>query len=471
MNNTICAIATGQGGAIGIIRISGEEALPITHKIFKPTTNRNLLSQKGYTISYGTIIDEKENVVDEVLISLFRAPHSYTGEDSVEISCHASTYILQKILELLINNGCTPAKPGEFTERAFLNGKMDLSQAEAVADVIAAQSASAHKIAINQIRGGISKELHDLREQLLHILSLLELELDFSDHEDLEFADREELLELATHINDKFEKLLSTFKSGNAIKNGIPVAIIGDTNAGKSTLLNRLVGEERAIVSDIRGTTRDVIEDVVVIDGVLFRFIDTAGIRDTTDIIEQMGIDRTFSKLRNAEIVLWVVDIDHAEHEVANSYKQIEFATSNTKLILLLNKVDVYNKDVKQIKEQVLSFIDSVNTNTEPKPDISVLTISAKCNIGIDRLKEELSKFTAQLNTEDVVLSNVRHYDAFKRANEAILRVINGLHNNLSGEFISQDLHDCTNALGEIIGSVSSQEVLNNIFSKFCIGK
>ena len=275
MNNTICAIATGQGGAIGIIRISGEEALPITHKIFKPTTNRNLLSQKGYTISYGTIIDEKENVVDEVLISLFRAPHSYTGEDSVEISCHASTYILQKILELLINNGCTPAKPGEFTERAFLNGKMDLSQAEAVADVIAAQSASAHKIAINQIRGGISKELHDLREQLLHILSLLELELDFSDHEDLEFADREELLELATHINDKFEKLLSTFKSGNAIKNGIPVAIIGDTNAGKSTLLNRLVGEERAIVSDIRGTTRDVIEDVVVIDGVLFRFIDT----------------------------------------------------------------------------------------------------------------------------------------------------------------------------------------------------
>lgn len=470
MNKTICAIATGQGGAIGIIRVSGEKAISITQKIFRPASGQGLSLQKGYTISYGTIIDTEGSVIDEVLISVFRSPHSYTGENCVEISCHASSYILQKILELLIHHGCATAKPGEFTERAFLNGKMDLSQAEAVADVIAAQSASAHKIAINQIRGGISKELNKLREKLLNILSLLELELDFSDHEDLEFADRDELMALAKHINDEIDQLLGTFKSGNAIKNGIPVAIIGDTNAGKSTLLNRLVGEERAIVSDIRGTTRDVIEDTVVIDGVLFRFIDTAGIRETTDVIEQMGIDRTFSKLRQAEIVLWVVDLEHADVEIANIYKQIASATSDSKLIILLNKTDIHDKDESEIKEHVLSLIHS-DTKNSFSHDISIFAISAKRGDGIDKLKATLSEFTKRLNTEDVVLSNVRHFDAFKRANEALLRVIDGLQNALSGEFISQDLHECTEALGEIIGKVSSQDVLNNIFSKFCIGK
>ncbi|MDR0892798.1 MAG: tRNA uridine-5-carboxymethylaminomethyl(34) synthesis GTPase MnmE, partial [Mediterranea sp.] len=305
--DTICAIATAQGGAIGVIRVSGPEAISITERIFRPAqTNKLLSKQKPYTLTFGRIVDGEE-VVDEVLVSLFRAPHSYTGEESVEISCHGSAYILQRITQLLIKDGCRMAHPGEYTQRAFLNGKMDLSQAEAVADLIASTSAATHRLAMSQMRGGFSKELAALRDKLLHFTSLIELELDFSDHEDVEFADRSALHALADEIETVLARLTHSFSVGNAIKNGIPVAIIGETNAGKSTLLNTLVGEERAIVSDIHGTTRDVIEDTINLGGITFRFIDTAGIRETTDTIETLGIERTFQKVAQAEIVLWVI--------------------------------------------------------------------------------------------------------------------------------------------------------------------
>ena len=307
-DDTICAIATAQGGAIGTIRVSGKEAITITDKIFTPVSGAPLSDRKPYTLTFGHITNEIGEIVDEVLVSLFRGPHSYTGEDSTEISCHGSSYILQQVMQLLIKNGCRAAGPGEFTQRAFLNGKMDLSQAEAVADLIASTSAATHRMAMNQMRGGFSRELSALREKLLHLTSLMELELDFSDHEELEFADRSELSEIASQVETVIKGLVNSFSVGNAIKNGIPVAIIGETNAGKSTLLNALLNEERAIVSDIHGTTRDVIEDTMNIDGILFRFIDTAGIRETTDTIESLGIERSFQKLDQASIVLWVID-------------------------------------------------------------------------------------------------------------------------------------------------------------------
>jgi tRNA modification GTPase len=311
MNNhqdTICAISTAQGGAIGVIRVSGSEAIAITSKIFVPLNNIPLEERKAYTLIFGKIMGDNNEMIDEVLVSLFRAPHSYTGEDAVEISCHGSTYILQQIMQRLIHEGCRMAKPGEYTQRAFLNGKMDLSQAEAVADLIASSSAATHRLAMNQMRGGFSKELSELRDKLLHLTSLMELELDFSDHEELEFADRSELQSIADEIEHLISKLTDSFSIGNAIKNGIPVAIIGETNAGKSTLLNALLNEEKAIVSDIHGTTRDVIEDTINIQGITFRFIDTAGIRETSDTIESIGIKRTFEKLEQANIVLWMID-------------------------------------------------------------------------------------------------------------------------------------------------------------------
>ncbi|WP_334168516.1 tRNA uridine-5-carboxymethylaminomethyl(34) synthesis GTPase MnmE, partial [Phocaeicola paurosaccharolyticus] len=306
--DTICAIATAQGGAIGTIRVSGPSAVEITSSIFKPIKGKGLLERKPYTLTFGNITNKRGDIVDEVLVSLFRAPHSYTGEDSTEIMCHGSSYILQQVMQLLIQNGCRSANAGEFTQRAFLNGKMDLSQAEAVADLVASSSAASHKLAMSQMRGGFSKELTQLRDKLLHITSLMELELDFSDHEDLEFADRNDLKELAANIETVITRLAQSFSVGNVIKNGIPVAIIGETNVGKSTLLNALLNEEKAIVSDIHGTTRDVIEDTMNIGGVTFRFIDTAGIRQTTDKIENIGIERTFQKLSQADIVLWMID-------------------------------------------------------------------------------------------------------------------------------------------------------------------
>ena len=316
--DTICAIATAQGGAIGTIRVSGPQAIEITSRIFTPAQGKPLTERKAYTLTFGKIFSQKEEgeVIDEVLVAIFRAPHSYTGEDSTEIMCHGSSYILQQVMQLLIRNGCRSALPGEYTQRAFLNGKMDLSQAEAVADLIASSSAATHRLAMSQMRGGFSKELADLRNQLLHITSLMELELDFSDHEELEFANRDELNGLAARIEQVIARLANSFNVGNAIKNGIPVAIIGETNAGKSTLLNALLNEEKAIVSDIHGTTRDVIEDVINVQGITFRFIDTAGIRQTTDTIESLGIERTFQKMNQANIILWMVDSTDARANV-----------------------------------------------------------------------------------------------------------------------------------------------------------
>ena len=353
-DDTICAIATAQGGAIGTIRVSGKEAITITDKIFTPASGPTLSGRKPYTLTFGHINGENGEIVDEVLVSLFRGPHSYTGEDSTEISCHGSSYILQQVMQLLIKNGCRAAGPGEFTQRAFLNGKMDLSQAEAVADLIASTSTASHRMAMNQMRGGFSRELSQLREKLLHLTSLMELELDFSDHEELEFADRSELSQIASQVEGVINGLVQSFSVGNAIKNGIPVAIIGETNAGKSTLLNALLNEERAIVSDIHGTTRDVIEDTMNIKGILFRFIDTAGIRETSDTIESIGIERSFQKLDQASIVLWVIDSTEAETQINALKDKVIPRCEGKKLILVMNKCDmVNNADISRFRYEL----------------------------------------------------------------------------------------------------------------------
>lgn len=459
--DTICAIATAQGGAIGCIRVSGPKAIEITSFIFTPaTTGKKLEENKPYTLTFGRI-HEDETIIDEVLVSLFRAPHSYTGENCTEITCHGSGYILQKILQLLIKNGCRMARPGEYTQRAFLNGKMDLSQAEAVADLIASSSASSHRLAMNQMRGGFSKELTALRNQLLHFTSLIELELDFSDHEELEFANRSELCQLADDIEKVISRLIHSFSVGNAIKNGVPVAIIGETNAGKSTLLNTLLNEEKAIVSDIHGTTRDVIEDVVNIEGISFRFIDTAGIRETSDAIESIGIERTFQKLEQAEIVLWMIDATAAESQISQLSTQILPRCVEKRLILVFNKAD--------LAENLSSVL---STTTFPK-NVQSVAISAKKQTNIDELKQMLVS-TANLpavTPNDIIVSNIRHYEALTHALESIQRVRQGLSNNLSGDFISQDIRECIFHLSDIAGEVTNDMVLKNIFERFCIGK
>jgi tRNA modification GTPase len=452
-DETICAISTAAGvGGIAVIRVSGSRAIAISDKIFKPLkSGKSIAEMDGNTIQFGRIVNNKNEIIDEVLISLFRNPHSFTGEDVVEIGCHGSLFIQQEILKLLIENGCSMAKAGEFTQRAFLNGKMDLSQAEAVADLIASNSKAAHRIALNQMRGGFSEELTRLRMKLLDFTSLVELELDFADHEELEFADRSELQSLANEIEQKINQLTNSFSVGNAIKNGVPVAIVGETNAGKSTLLNQLIGEEKAIVSDIHGTTRDVIEDTISIDGILFRFIDTAGIRETTDTIENLGIKRTYQMIEKAQIILWIID--------ASTTKSFDPTTlsipKDKKLIIVFNKTD--------------------------KTDISHLSttfthcfISAKNNIGIDTLQRLLIE-ASNINEkalEDVTISNARHYESLLHALDAIRRVQDGLRVGLSGELMSMDLRECINHLGTITGgALSTDEVLGNIFSKFCIGK
>ena len=339
-NNTICAIATAPGGAIGIIRISGSEAISIVDRIFRPIgSSLSLSERKAYTLAFGNIVNADDDVVDEVLVSIFRAPHSYTGEDSVEISCHGSAYVLQQVMLLLTENGCVPAGPGEFTQRAFLNGKMDLSQAEAVADLISSTNKATHDMAMSQLKGHFSNELADLRAHLLKLTSLLELELDFSDHEELEFADRSELYTLANDIHKRLLALARSFEVGNALKNGIPVAIVGNTNVGKSTLLNHLLHEEKAIVSDVHGTTRDFIEDSTVINGIQFRFVDTAGIRDTDDVVENIGIERTYQKIQEAKIVLWLVDKQPEASEIEDIKKRV----AGKKLIIVRNKMDLTN--------------------------------------------------------------------------------------------------------------------------------
>ena len=462
--DTICAIATAQGGAIGSIRVSGPEAITITGRIFTPAKSGKLLSeQKPYTLTFGRIYNGEE-MIDEVLVSLFRAPHSYTGEDSTEITCHGSSYILQQVMQLLIKNGCRMAQPGEYTQRAFLNGKMDLSQAEAVADLIASSSAATHRLALSQMRGGFSEELTTLREKLLNFTSMIELELDFSE-EDVEFADRSALRRLADEIEEVNARLAYSFSVGKVIKNGVPVAIIGETNAGKSTLLNVLLNEDKAIVSDIHGTTRDVIEDTVNIGGITFRFIDTAGIRETSDTIESLGIERTFQKLDQAEIVLWMIDSADAISQLTLLSDKILPRCEHKQLILVFNKVELINETQKN--ELVSQFSEHIGS------EIESIFISAKQRLHTDELQQRLvaAAHLPTVTQNDVIVTNVRHYEALTRALDAIHRVQEGLDANISGDFLSQDIRECIFHLSDIAGEVTNDMVLQNIFAHFCIGK
>ena len=462
--DTICAISTAQGGAIGVIRISGPRAIEAVSHIFNPISGKPLKQRRNFSLTFGKIFSYEGEIIDEVLVSVFRAPHSYTGEESVEISCHGSSYILQRVLQLLIGQGCRLAEPGEYTQRAFLNGKMDLSQAEAVADLISSSTSATHRMAMNQMRGGFSRELSALRDKLLHLTSLMELELDFSDHEELEFADRTELSQIADEIEQVISRLANSFSVGNALKNGVPVAIIGETNAGKSTLLNALLNEEKAIVSDVHGTTRDVIEDTVNLHGITFRFIDTAGIRQTTDVVESIGIERTFQKIGQTDIILWMIDTDNSELKTQSSELKTEILPhlEDKNLIILFNKCDKVSSE--QLSEWEASFADV---------DAPKLFLSAKHRMGLDELETLLVKTAAlpEISQSDVIVTNVRHYEALIRALDSIHRVQSGLQMNLSGDFVSQDLRECIHHLSDIVGEVSNDSVLQNIFRHFCIGK
>ena len=458
MNNpTICAIATAPGGAIGIIRISGSEALTVADRIFRPVgSNAPLADRKPYTLAFGNIVNAENEVVDEVLVSIFHAPHSYTGENSVEISCHGSAYILQQVMFLLTKNGCIPAGPGEFTQRAFLNGKMDLSQAEAVADLISATNKATHDMALSQLKGHFSNELSDLRAHLLKLTSLLELELDFSDHEELEFADRSELYTLACDIHQRLASLARSFEVGNALKNGISVAIVGKTNVGKSTLLNRLLHEEKAIVSDVHGTTRDFIEDTTIINGIQFRFVDTAGIRPTDDVVENIGIERTYQKLQEAKIVLWLIDQQPTEAEI----EDIKERVADKKLIIVRNKID------KSTAHSTFNIQHSTFTTVD---------ISAKYGTNIPVLEQLIVEAAdiPQLSESDIVITSARHYSALLLADESLQRVIDSMDLGLSGDLLAEDLRIVIDHLAEITGEerITPQETLQNIFTHFCIGK
>jgi len=465
--STICAISTSPGvGAIAVIRLSGSDAIHIADKVFQsPKREKKLIDQTANSLHFGHIVKD-EQLVDEVVVGLFRAPHSFTGEDIVEISCHGSIYIQQRILELLISAGARMALPGEFTQRAFLNGKMDLSQAEAVADVIASSNAASHKLAMNQMRGGFSKEISALREQLLHFTAMVELELDFSE-EDVEFADRTELRKLTERIEHLLRKLKDSFQLGNAIKNGIPVAIVGETNVGKSTLLNVLLNEDKAIVSDIHGTTRDVIEDVVNIHGTAFRFFDTAGIRETKDHIENLGIERSYSKLEQASIILLVVDTHNPFSLVKSRIDQIRGRINQQQhLIIVANKIDTGLRDtISQL--EVLDLTDNEK----------ITFIAAKTHLNVEELINHMID-TINLNEvseQDVIVTNARHYEILKNAHEAINRVLKGLDEDITGDFLAQDIRECllymALYMAEITGEVGTEEVLGHIFKNFCIGK
>ncbi|MDR2409758.1 MAG: tRNA uridine-5-carboxymethylaminomethyl(34) synthesis GTPase MnmE [Bacteroidales bacterium] len=458
--STICAISTAAGiGSIAVIRVSGDNAIANTNKIFCAfNNNKNLFDAKSNTIIFGKIKNGKNEIIDEALVSIFRAPHSYTGEDTVEISCHGSAYIQQQILKLLIENGCVLAQAGEFTQRAFLNGKMDLSQAEAVADLISAETQAAHRIAMNQMRGNFLNELQNIRQKLVEFASLIELELDFNE-EDVEFADRNELCNLAINIEKYISKLCKSFAVGNAIKNGIPVAIVGETNAGKSTLLNVLLNEERAIVSEIHGTTRDAIEDTTNIGGLIFRFIDTAGIRNTKDKIENMGIERTYNKIEQASIVLWIIDASQTVEYARKMLPGMIERCKNKKLIIAYNKIDISKTPA--------------NISIANNDKIKQVNISAKEKLNIALLQNILLE-TAQIPetvSNDVIVTNMRHVEALQNALSATVRVQNGLKQNISHDLLAQDIRDCIFHIGTITGSITTDEILRNIFSKFCIGK
>lgn len=456
----IAAISTAPGvGGVAIVRLSGEGSIQLVDRFFHSPSGQKLSERKANTIHFGTLADGDE-IVDEVLVSIFKAPHSFTGEEVVEISCHGSVYIQQRILQLLLQAGATLAQAGEFTQRAFLNGKMDLSQAEAVADLIASNSAAAHRMALTQMRGGFSDQLTELRTHLLNFASLIELELDFSE-EDVEFADRTQLYNLATTVEQVIARLANSFKLGNALKNGIPVALVGETNVGKSTLLNVLLNDDKAIVSDIHGTTRDVIEDTMIIQGIQFRFIDTAGIRNTTDTVEKLGIERTYRKIEQASVVLWLVDGTQATDHIEWLTEKITKLAAG-KIILVFNKTDRISDDELQV----------LNTLFE-EFEVERIYISAKNRSGIHALEQALVRVAhlPDVSNNDVIVSNLRHYEALQKALSAIRRVLQGLDSELTNDLLALDIRDCMAHLGEITGQISNDEILGNIFSKFCIGK
>lgn len=462
--DTIVALATPSGaGAIAIIRVSGKEALTISQSIFESVSGKDILKQKSHTIHLGHIVDGPK-IYDQVLVSLFKGPNSYTGENVVEISCHGSTYIQQQIIQLLLRKGCKMAEPGEFTLRAFINGKLDLSQAEAVADLISSENEASHQIAMQQMRGGFSNEISKLREELLNFASLIELELDFAE-EDVEFADRTQFNDLLNRIEFVLKRLIDSFAVGNVIKNGIPVAIVGEPNVGKSTLLNALLNEERAIVSEIAGTTRDTIEDELVINGIGFRFIDTAGIRETKDIVESIGIKKTFEKIEQAQVILYLFDSLKFKVQSSEYISEIEKVKNKfplKPLIVVINKVDLLStEEVAIIRKQ----LETLNVTLE--------TISAKEKIGIEDLKNQLMSFvnTGALRNNETIVTNSRHYDSLLKAFEEIQKVKFGIATNISSDLMAIDIRQALYYFGEITGQVTNDELLGNIFANFCIGK
>lgn len=458
--DTIVALATPSGaGAIAVLRLSGPDAISIAATLFYSVSGKSLSAQKTHTVHLGQI-KNGEKIIDEVLVTIFKNPNSYTGEDVVEISCHGSNYIQQEIIQLCLQKGCRMAQAGEFTLRAFLNGKMDLSQAEAVADLIASDSAASHQLAIQQMRGGFSSEIKKLRQELLNFASLIELELDFAE-EDVEFANRDDFQKLISKITQILKRLIDSFATGNVLKNGIPVAIVGEPNVGKSTLLNALLNEERAIVSDIAGTTRDTIEDEISIGGIGFRFIDTAGIRDTKDVIEGLGIRKTFEKIEAAQVVIYLFDAE--KFLVSNSKFQVEIETIKNKYPLK-NLVIVANKTDKLSEEEI-------NTLQEVLGDLQLL--SAKTGQGVEDLQNKLFNFvnTGALRNNETIVTNSRHYDSMLKALEEIIKVQEGIDSNLSGDLLAIDIRQALYYFGEITGEISNDELLGNIFANFCIGK
>jgi len=463
--DNIIALATPSGvGAIAVIRISGKDAITLCQSFFKSVSGKQIVNQKSHTIHLGHIVD-KDRVIDEVLVSIFKDPHSYTGENVVEMSCHGSIYIQQEIIQLFLRNGCRIANPGEFTLRAFLNGKLDLSQAEAVADLISSDSEASHQVAMQQMRGGFSNEIKILRDELLNFASLIELELDFAE-EDVEFANRNQFRDLVSRIINVLKSLIDSFAIGNVIKNGIPVAIVGEPNVGKSTLLNVLLNEEKAIVSEIAGTTRDAIEDELIIGGISFRFIDTAGIRDTKDVVETIGIKKTFEKIESSQVVMFLFDASEI-HSSIEEINNIQKKFPEKSLIIVANKVDKLTSKDKDILNHELSVILSKNEKSQ------IQLLSAKNNIGIDELKEKLLQFvnTGALKNNDTIVTNSRHYDALLKALNEIQKVQQGMNSGLSGDLLAIDIRQALYHFGEITGEITTDDLLGNIFANFCIGK